>query len=198
VTSGIPQGSILGRVLFNIFVGDMDSETECTLSNISDNTKLCGVVDTPERRDATQRDLDRLERGACANLKKFNKAKYKVPHLGWGNPKHKYRLGREWIDSSPEEKDLGVVVDKKLKVTQQSVLTDQKTNCILGCIKRIVASRSREVILLLYSALVRPHLESCVQLWSPQHRTDMDLLERVQRKAPKMIRCWNISAVRKG
>ncbi|PKU42827.1 hypothetical protein llap_6874 [Limosa lapponica baueri] len=78
--------------------------------------------------------------------------------------------------------------NEKLIMSWQCALAAQKANCILGCIKRSVASRSREVILPLYSALVSPHLEYCIQLWSPHHRKDMDLLERVQRRAVKMIR----------
>ena len=90
--------------------------------------------------------------------------------------KHKYRLGDEWIESSPEEKDVGVLVDEKLNMTRQWVLAAQKANPILGCIKRSIISRSREGILPLYSALLRPHLEYCVQLWGPQQKEDMDLL----------------------
>jgi len=90
--SGIPRGSTLGPALFNVFVSDVDSEIEFTLSRFADDTKLCGVFDTLEGRDAIQRDLDRR---ACANLMKFKKAKCKVQQLGRGNPKQKHRLGGE-------------------------------------------------------------------------------------------------------
>ena len=92
------------------------------------------------------------------------------------------------MSSSPAKKDLGVlVVDGKLDVSQQCALAAQKANRILGCSKRNVASRVREVILPLCAVLVKPHLNYCIQMCSAQHRRDMDVLERVHRQATEII-----------
>jgi len=146
------------------------------------------VADTLEGCAAIQRDLDRLESWVQRNLMRFNKGKYRVLHLGRNKPMHQYRLGVDLLESSSVERDLVVLVDNRLTTSQQCAVDAKKANGILGCIKSSVTSRSREALLPLYSAPVRPLLEHCVQFWAPQFKKDEELLERVQRRATRMIR----------
>ena len=118
----------------------------------------------------------------------FSKNKCQILHLGGNNARHKYGLGKEWLESSPAERDLGVPVDSRLYTSQQRVLAARRANCIVGCIKHSITSWSKEVIILLYSVLLQPHLEYCVQFWAPQFKKDVKVLECIQRMATKLVK----------
>ena len=178
VMRGVPQGSILGSVLFNIFIGDTDDGNKSTLSKFGDDTKLSGAIDKSEVRDTIHTDIDKLERCAPVSPIRFNKAKDR------DNPRYVYRLGEIVLESSSAEKDLGVFVDEKVNMSQQCALAASKTSGILTSIRRRVSKMAR--IVALYSALMRLQPEYCVQVWDPHCRKDVEHLESVKRRATKM------------
>ncbi|GAB0176301.1 mitochondrial enolase superfamily member 1 [Grus japonensis] len=182
VTTSIPQGLILGPILFNVF-NDLDDGTECTLSTFADDTKVGGVADTPEGCATIQRDLNRLEKEANRNVLKFSKGKCEVLHMGRSIPTYQYMLGADQLESGLAAKDMVVLVNTKLTVSQQCALVAKAANS-LGCVRQTTASRLKKAILLLCSALVR-HTWSAGS--SPGLSSAGDLLEQVQQKAIKVI-----------
>ncbi|PKU38893.1 rna-directed dna polymerase from mobile element jockey-like [Limosa lapponica baueri] len=188
VTSGVPQGSVVGPVLFSAFISNLGAGLERSISSFAEDTKLEGAVDSLEGQEALQRDLDILEHWAMINGMKFNKPKCQILHLGQSNAGRKYKMAEEWLESSPAERDLGVLVHSRLNTRQQCAPAAKRANNILRCIKHSITSQSREVIIPLYSALVWPHLEYCVQFWVPQPKMDVKVLVGIQRKETKVVK----------
>ncbi|KAF7244836.1 Protocadherin-11 X-linked [Varanus komodoensis] len=156
------------------------------LNKFADDTKTGAVATTKEQVLWIQKGLDRLWKWAGDNRLAFNADKCKVLHLEHMNGCHKYRLGDKWLKSSTCERDLRVLVDCRLNMSQQCDVV-KRVNATLGCIVRSVTSRLREVLLPLYMILVYLQLEYCVQFWTLHYRKDIARLESVQHRATRMV-----------
>ncbi|CAM5076776.1 unnamed protein product [Eretmochelys imbricata] len=172
VTSGVPQGSVLGPILFNLFIRDLSTKSGSVLIKSADDTKLGGIANLEKDREIIQENLDDLINWSNSNRMKFNSEKCKVMHLGINNKNFCYKLGTHQLEVTEEEKDLGVLVDHRMTMSRQCDMAVKKANVVLGSIRRGTSSRDKEVLVPFYKALVRPHLEYCVQFWSPMFKKD--------------------------
>ena len=187
VTSGVPQGSVLGPVLFVVFMNDMPQRVQNFCSMYADDTKIYGPARTPQDYDSLQNDLDNLVEWADEWQLRFNADKCKALQLGNRNNKHVYNMRthggeiRVNLESSEVEKDLGVHIDNELKFSKHVETQVNKANRILGLIRRSYEYLDAGSMKPLFTALVRPHLEFANSVWSPRFEKDKVLIESVLR-----------------
>ena len=187
VLSGVPQGSVLGPLLFLIFINDIDNEVSCKITKFADDTKVCRKIESDTDADSLNQDLKKLAEWADKWQMQFNVDKCVVMHLGHNNLHHNYMLGDNVLHNTNLERDLGVMMSSNCKVSEQCIKAVKKANSILGIINRKIKFKSKDNIVRLYKTLVRPQLEYCIQAWNPYEKKDIDLLEGVQKRALRMI-----------
>lgn len=187
VISGVPQGSILGPLLFVIFINDLDDGVINKILKFADDTKIVAKVATDAQIKVLQSDLCRMFQWSQDWQMLFNTEKSKIMHFGFNNKEVGYVLGNQRLSVVNEERDLGVLVEKSLKSSKQCAKAAAAANAVLGMIKRTFLCKDKDLLLQLYKSLVRPKLEYSVQAWSPYLKKDVQLLEKVQRRATKLI-----------
>ena len=187
VVSGIPQGSVIGPILFVIFINDMPDVIKHNFCKLfADDCKLYGEV-TADGENLVQTDLTLLEEWSRIWQLPFNAKKCKSMHFGRKNPKRVYTLNGQELEQITSEKDLGVMVDDELKFHVHAAAATKKANQMLGVIKRTYRTRDAETMMTLYKSMVRPHLEYGNAIWGPIYMGDLKLIEGVQRRATKLI-----------
>src|SRR5215813_11252394 len=187
VGSGVPQGSVLGPLLFLIFINDMGRNVGGKFSFFADDCKIMRVVNENGDIQNLQDDLDKLYNWANEWDMSFNVGKCHVVHFGYRNICAEYNIGGESLGMGDGVNDLGITICNDFKFSSHCSAMVKKANRMLGFIKSSISSRNKNVILPLYKSLVRPHLEYAVQFWSPHYRNDINCIEKVQRRATKMI-----------
>ena len=177
VLSGVPQGSVLGPILFLIYINDLEDDISSKVLKFADDTKVFRKVTNDTDKQSLQDDLDKL-------IKWSEKWQMLFNH---GKMDEEYKMGDAVLGRTTQEKDLGVTFSADMKVSEQCGIAASKGNQILGLIRRTITYKEKQLIVPLYKAIVRPHLEYCIQAWMPYHMKDIDKLERIQRRATKMI-----------
>ena len=189
VTSGIPQGSILGPVLFTIFINDLPESVDSIVKVFADDTKL---YNKSKNHRTIQKDLDTIQNWSSIWQLGFNIKKCKCLHVGQQNERHEYILktatGPIEIVEVTEEKDLGVWFDEELKFERHITEKINKANQSVGIIKKNFEFMDMEIFLLLYKAIVRPHLEYGQSIWHPNLKKQVKAVEKVQRRATKLVK----------
>ena len=187
VRSGVPQGSVLGPTLFLTYINDLLDGLQSGGKLFADDAKIFRRIKCPEDRQRLQADLDKLQEWSNRWLLKFNEKKCTVLNIGKRNPKYTYRMGGAQLAHSEQEKDLGVLITTDLKPAMQVARAAAAANSMLGRIKSTLTCLSEETLLPLYKALVRPRMEFAIQAWSPYLKKDIMKLEKVQRRATKLV-----------